>query len=604
MQYSAIIEWFYQQRETVLGEATRRFFDEVDTDVDPTLPTEEADHLQRLFHEWFLFDYRLEDGRTPLEFAADADGGRALGLTRSQRDDLGEAARTQVVAVFWVVGASAATHLVTLEDAGTGERYEVYDVASSGRLDGCDDGMIACRLVHVRDHWYMAGNPVMEFPLKPTERMKQVMRENAGREMRDASEGKASRFLDLIRLHYGRKPGRGEDAEGDDSAQLGTSQQVFEAMDEQALADFKRNLRERYNGYRSKYPALPEWWTVWDAVHDEDGRTSPMDIFGRLFGGENNGGENAGGGSGGNGLPFADEKECRDFVALFTDLWNVLPHRVLDGMSPNEMFAGRRRIEAYRHDHAHPRPWLDRLDMIADPTGYGFAFDAFPRVRPYEILGIERRDLEAFAKELAVGKSTDFAHMRDEFLGDLPHFYFEENALHAMLVGLVAKTPDEAICMLDAFLPHVDNRKVCECLKVPALRKDPAAAYRKLAEWIASDRVYTVRFAILTLMRDFKGGDFTLEQARLVAGVTLGDDASIIDPENDVKLAREWYFGVKLVESPETVIPLFEEHALPREIHNAALRRAIKSKRVDEALRGRLRGLIVREATSGSEATR
>lgn len=579
MQYSAIIGWFYDRSPAQLHAATERFFDELRTEVDPTAPTSEADHLQMLFHEWFLFDYRLRDGRTPLEFAAGVDGGRAMGLTRKQRDDLAAAAHSQVTAVFWVVGASAATHLVTLENIETGERYDVYDVASSGRLDGCSDGMIACRLVHVRGRWYMAGNPVTEMPVKPTERMRQTLREDGGR------GGHPMSFMDLIRIRYGRKSDASETSgTSGTSGALGTSYETIQSMTPQALVEFKNRLRMRYLEYRTRYPELPEWIEVFDAIGEEDGRTPPMDVFRQLFGNGGNGKEE---------LPFAGEREFRDFTSLFTDLWNVLPHRALDGLSPNEAFAGQQRIAAYRHAPDHPRPWLDRLDMIADPTSYGFAFDVFPRVKPYAIMGVERKDLEDFAKDLAAGQRPELARMRDDFLADLPHFYFEENALHAMLIGRMAKDPDTAFRMLDAFLPYVNNRKICECLKVPALHRDLAATYRRIEQWIFSARAYTVRFAIITLMREFKGTDFDVAQAWLVAGVTLGNDASTSDVENDVKLAREWYFGVKLVEVPDAVIPLFEEHMLPKEIHNAALRRAMKSKRIDNALRERLRGLII-----------
>ena len=576
MQYSVVIGWFYDRSPAQLHAATEQFFDELDTDVGPASPAAEADHLQLLFHEWFLFDYRLRDGRTPLEFAAGVDGGRAMGLTRRQRDDLAEAAHSQITGVFWIVGASAVTHLVTLENIETGEHYEVYDVASSGRLDGCSDGMIACRLVGVRGRWYMAGNPVMDMPVKPTERMRQALREGGGR------SGHSMSFMDLIRIRYGRKPGSSQASEASDP--LGTPYETIQSMTPQALTEFKNRLQTRYSEYQKRYPELPDWMTVFNAIAGEDGRTPPMDVFRQLFGSGNNGKEE---------LPFADEREFRDFASLFTDLWNVLPHRALDGLSPNEAFSGQQRIAAYRHDPDHPRLWLDRLDMIADPESFGFAFDVLPRVKPYEIMGVERKDLDDFAKDLAAGQRPEAARMRDDFLADLPHFYFEENALHAMLIGRVAKTPDEAFQMLDAFLPYVTNRKVCECLNVPALRRDLAATYRKLAQWIASDSAYTVRFAIITLMREFKDADFDVAQARLVASVKLGNDASIIDAENDVKLAREWYFGVKLVEVPNTVIPLFEEHVLPKGIHNAALRRAMKSKRIDNALRERLRGLLI-----------
>ena len=44
----------------------------------------------------------------------------------------------------------------------------------------------------------------------------------------------------------------------------------------------------------------------------------------------------------------------------------------------------------------------------------------------------------------------------EDFLGDLPHKYVEENTLHGLLLSEL-KDYDEVVKRLDVFLPHVDN---------------------------------------------------------------------------------------------------------------------------------------------------
>ena len=89
-----------------------------------------------------------------------------------------------------------------------------------------------------------------------------------------------------------------------------------------------------------------------------------------------------------------------------------------------------------------------------------------------------------------------------DFLNTLPHKYYEEDNLHAFLIEQINDF-DECISALDNFLLYVDNWATCDMMTPKALGKNLDLLYEKIQEWAKSKHTYTVRFAIVTLMKFF-----------------------------------------------------------------------------------------------------
>ena len=156
-----------------------------------------------------------------------------------------------------------------------------------------------------------------------------------------------------------------------------------------------------------------------------------------------------------------------------------------------------------------------------------------------------RRELEALADPAY--RDFDYARRlareRPEearaFLAALPHETYDENNLHGELVGRMAKAPAEALELLDAFLPYVDNWATCDLIRVPAFRRDLPAVLGRIRGWVAAEPEYTVRFGVVQLMALFLGDAFEPEHLALVAGIDR--------PEYYVNMARAWYFSFALI---------------------------------------------------------
>lgn len=223
------------------------------------------------------------------------------------------------------------------------------------------------------------------------------------------------------------------------------------------------------------------------------------------------------------------------------------------------------------------------LEALADPAYREFQARLVPTVDPKRILGVRTPALRALAQRLARERPDEVR----AFLAALPHGTYDEMNLHGELIGRVAKTPDEAFALLDAFLPHVDNWATCDLIRVPALESDLPATLGHIRAWIGSEPEYAVRFGVVQLMTLFLGDAFDPAQLELVAAIER--------PEYYVNMARAWYFSFALVKQPAATLPLFKRRpiALDAWTHNKALQKARESRRIAPDQKAYLQSLKV-----------
>lgn len=188
-----------------------------------------------------------------------------------------------------------------------------------------------------------------------------------------------------------------------------------------------------------------------------------------------------------------------------------------------------------------------------------------PTVEKEKIIGVRTPNLRKLAKDI---NKSDF---KEAFLKALPHKYYEENNLHAFLIEQIIDF-DECISSLDDFLLHVDNWATCDMMTPKILGKYPDKLYEKITEWIASSHTYTVRFAIVTLMKFFMGDCLDRNHLNLVL--------SIKSDEYYVNMAIAWYLATALASNWELVVPYIEKQQFDKWVHNKAIQKAIESFRI------------------------
>lgn len=219
------------------------------------------------------------------------------------------------------------------------------------------------------------------------------------------------------------------------------------------------------------------------------------------------------------------------------------------------------------------------LFELQDEEYKKFHTKLIPTVEQEKIIGIRTPKLRVYAKEL-VKKEEEGAK---RFLEDLPHTYYEENNLHAALLNLFYKKPEEYLEKLEIFLPYVDNWATCDMISPKVFKKNLPLVYEKVKEWLKSDATYTVRFGIVTLLGYFLDDAFEEEMLSLAAGIE--------SEEYYIKMAVAWYFSIALIKQYDAAIGYFETPVLETWTHNKALQKAVESLRISEKTKTYLRSL-------------
>ena len=206
-----------------------------------------------------------------------------------------------------------------------------------------------------------------------------------------------------------------------------------------------------------------------------------------------------------------------------------------------------------------------RLRELAEPGYRDFSAKLLPTLDPERILGVRTPALRSLAKEL---RGTEAA---EAFLDALPHRYQEENLLHDFLLAF-EKDFGRCLARVEAFLPRVDNWAVCDCLALPCFRRHRRELAELIPRWLASERVYTVRFGIKQLMDHFLEADFDPRYPAMVAAVR--------SEEYYVNMMQAWYFATALAKQWEAVLPWLAERRLDPWTHAKAIQKARESFRV------------------------
>ena len=221
----------------------------------------------------------------------------------------------------------------------------------------------------------------------------------------------------------------------------------------------------------------------------------------------------------------------------------------------------------------------EKLFLLQDLGYRDFHSKLMPTVCKDRIIGVRVPILRKFAKEL------NKSELKAEFLNTLPHKYYEEDNLHAFLIEQI-KDFDECISALDNFLLFVDNWATCDMMTPKVLGKNLPLLYEKIEEWSKSEHIYTVRFAVVTLMKFFM--DERLDKKHLNLLLRIKSE------EYYINMAIAWYLATALSSRWDLVIPYIEKQKFDKWIHNKAIQKSIESYRITKEQKEYLKTLKIK----------
>ncbi len=218
----------------------------------------------------------------------------------------------------------------------------------------------------------------------------------------------------------------------------------------------------------------------------------------------------------------------------------------------------------------------EKLFSLADEDYKAFHSKLMPTVDSDKIIGVRTPVLRKFANELF--KSAEYK----DFICDLPHKYYEEDNLHGFLIGKI-KDFDECLAQTGRLLPYIDNWATCDMLRPKALKSEPEKLMKHIREWLKSDKVYTVRYAIGCLLSFYLDENFSEEHLSLVAGIK--------SDEYYINMMIAWYFATALSKQYDSSICYIEERRLPLWVHKKTIQKAVESYRISHETKAYLKSL-------------
>ncbi|MGP1515802.1 MAG: DNA alkylation repair protein [Bacteroidales bacterium] len=218
----------------------------------------------------------------------------------------------------------------------------------------------------------------------------------------------------------------------------------------------------------------------------------------------------------------------------------------------------------------------DSLFAMQDKEYAKFNSKLIPNISPQTIIGLRTPLLRKAAKEFAKMDNIN------QFLDALPHQYFDENQLHAFIIG---EYKDFNCCIkeVEKFLPYINNWATCDQLSPRCFKKHTIELLKYIDTWLQSKEEYTVRFAIGMLLQHYLGENFNKEYLYKVCKIRTD--------EYYIKMMQAWYVATALAKQYENTLTVLQEKLLDVWTHNKAIQKALESYRITKEQKKYLRTL-------------
>lgn len=220
----------------------------------------------------------------------------------------------------------------------------------------------------------------------------------------------------------------------------------------------------------------------------------------------------------------------------------------------------------------------------ADESYKNFHQSIVPTLPKERIIGVRVPVLRKIAKQLKKDESSK--SLVNEFLQELPHEYYDEDMLHAIILS-DERDFSTALERTREFLPYIDNWAVCDAFCPKAFCKNKNALWQYIEKWLESEKTFTVRFGIVNAMRFFLDEDFSAEKMKKVLEVSNEDYY--------VRMAIAWYMSVALVKQWEVAIEVIEDKSLGAWVHNKSIQKSCESFRLSAEQKQYLKTLKIHE---------
>lgn len=219
------------------------------------------------------------------------------------------------------------------------------------------------------------------------------------------------------------------------------------------------------------------------------------------------------------------------------------------------------------------------------------------------VLGLHIPDMRKVASQLAA--SDDAVGMIGQFeAAPERSLLYEEYMVWGMMLNRIKLSLEERLERVRAFVPHIDNWAVCDCVCADARWARPdGRTWDFIRPYLSSGREFEVRFGLILYMSrmmeesslleifkimesidlehihsDYRQGKVSKESGDLCPGLTAGR------PPYYVRMGMAWLMATALAKYPDTTRSLLAHTRLPEDVLRLYVRKARESFRTRDIL--------------------
>jgi 3-methyladenine DNA glycosylase AlkD len=208
---------------------------------------------------------------------------------------------------------------------------------------------------------------------------------------------------------------------------------------------------------------------------------------------------------------------------------------------------------------------LDEIIKNSDTAYKAFQEKLIPTICKESVLGLRAPLAQKIAKKYAQTSEGE------DFLSSLPHKYYDQNIVHAFMLGLLKRPRAELRQLIIDFLPFVDNWAVCDGL-VSHLKhffEDKDGEIPFVLSCLKSNHTYTVRFGLVCLLSYY----ITDEYIDILIDIVT----TIKSDEYYINMALAWLVSFMLIKQYKKTVHLIENGCLDAWVNNKSIQKACES---------------------------
>lgn len=185
-----------------------------------------------------------------------------------------------------------------------------------------------------------------------------------------------------------------------------------------------------------------------------------------------------------------------------------------------------------------------------------------------KIIGVRVPQLKELAKQIVKEDYKEFLiHVKDE--------YYEELALHGLVIGYAKMSIEDTFDYLKKFVPKINSWAVCDvtCANLKITKKYKKEMWEFLETYIHSNKEYEIRFAIVMYL------NYYLTDDEYIAEILKRID-KVENKEYYVQMAIAWLISFAYIKQKDKTIKYLEKNHLDKFTQNKAIQKIRESYRV------------------------